>query len=121
MPDENKRVGLEKRFELSEGYIKTVLSLSTGALVLSLTFLHDVLGTGAEVPAHLVCRDLLLTSWLGFLGSIAASLFYLYFLALAAKYEKAFSSHLKWGAIFSIAGFLVGLLLLTTFAWRNLP
>lgn len=122
MPSEDKKVvGIEKRFELFEGYIKTVLSLSTGALVLSLTFLHDVLGMGAGAHAEVPCRGLLLASWIAFLVSVAASLSYLYFLALAAKYEKAFSSHLKWDAVISCAGLVIGLVLLTAFAWRNLP
>lgn len=121
MPPDNKTVGIEKRFELHEGYIKTVLSLSTGALVLSLTFLHEVLGTGGSASPHIACRGLLFTSWIGFLVSVVASLFYLYFLAVAARYEKAFSWPLAWGAILSSAGLVAGLVLMTAFAWKNVP
>jgi hypothetical protein len=45
---EQNRISLEKRYEIFGEYVRTVLSLATGSLVLSITFLHDVLGTGSE-------------------------------------------------------------------------
>lgn len=118
----NDKVSIEKRFELFEGYIKTVLNLCTGALVLSVTFLHDILGLGsAQQSRPARSGGLLASSWLAFLVSIVASLFYLYFLAIAAKYERAYSSQLRWGAVFSVFGFVAGLVLLSAFAWLNLP
>jgi hypothetical protein len=122
LADGPDQVSLEKRFELMEGYIKTVLSLSTGALILSITFLHDILGFGSDQTRHQMRgRCLVGGAWICFLGSIIASLFYLYFLAVAAKFENAYSGHLKWGARLSVFGFVGGLVLFGLFAWSNLP
>src|SRR5579862_3562323 len=93
-------VSIEKRYELFQDYIKTVLSLSTGALVLSITFLHDVIGTGSDQAARpVVHREILGLAWLAFALSILSSLIYLYFLALAARDSAEFHERpLKWGA-----------------------
>lgn len=117
-----KRVGIEKRFELAEGYVKTVLSLSTGALVLSVTFLHEIIGMGSEkAPTKIEWKGMIVGAWLSLLVSAVAALFYLYHLALAAKYEKEFKKELKWGAIVSSAGLVGGLVLLSFFAALHLP
>jgi len=121
-PDAKQQVGIEKRFELAEGYVKTVLTLSTGALVLSVTFLHDIVGIGSpEAAKGIAWRSLIVSSWVALLISAVASLFYLYHLAIASKYQKAFSRELEWGAKISSAGLLVGLALLSLFASINLP
>src|SRR5271168_2922890 len=69
-----KRVGLEKRFELAEGYVKTVLGLSTGALVLSVTFLHEIIGVGsAEAPNKIAWKSLIVGAWVALLVSAMAA------------------------------------------------
>ena len=115
-------MGIEKRFELAEGYIKTVLSLSTGALVLSVTFLHEIIGLGSgRVPERIEWRGLIISAWIAFLVSAVASLFYLYHLAIAAKYERAFEQELKWGSMVRSAGLAIGVVLLSLFAEIHLP
>jgi hypothetical protein len=121
-PQGGRRVGIEKRFDLAEGYVKTVLGLSTGALVLSVTFLHEIVGIGsAEAPNRIEWKSLIMGAWMTLLVSAVASLFYLYHLAIAAKYESAYSQELKWGAIVSSAGLVCGLVLMSLFAALNLP
>ena len=43
--NDSRHVSLEKQFEIFKEYVQTVLNLSTGSLVLSITFLHDIVGT----------------------------------------------------------------------------
>jgi hypothetical protein len=116
-------VSLEKKFELFGEYVRTVLSLSTGALVLSVTFLHDVIGLGAEkahaVPVHARC--LLAASWGGFLLSVSGCLLYLYFLALWANENRDCTKQLVAGNVAGLGGFLVGLFCLAVFSWLNVP
>ena len=115
-------VSAEKRFELAEGFVKSVLNLTTGTLVLSVTFLHDIVGIGSEKPpARIACATLIGAAWIALLLSIAAALFYLYFLAVAAKFERGYSGHLRWGALATIFCFAAGLVLMALFGWRNLP
>jgi len=115
-------VSADKRFELAEGFVKTVLNLATGALVLSVTFLHDIVGIGSEkLHAQITCTCLIGAAWIALLLSIAAALFYLYFLAVAAKFERGYSRHLRWGALATIFFFAGGLVLLALFAWYSLP
>ncbi len=115
-------VTLEKRFELAEGFVKAVLSLSTGALVFSVTFLHEIIGIGAEGPPREIHnRYLIAASWLAFLVSVGSALYYLYFLAVAAKFERGYGNNLKWGSLAAIYSFAAGLFLLGLFAWFNLP
>lgn len=116
------RVGIEKRFDLAEGYVKTVLGLSTGALVLSVTFLHEIIGVGStECGKPIQWKGLIVGAWVAELVSAMAALFYLYHLAVAAKYESEFAKELKWGAIVSSVGLACGLVLLIVFATLNLP
>jgi hypothetical protein len=115
-------VSVEKRFDLAEGFVKAVLNLATGALVFSVTFLHEIVGVGAD-KARAVIQDRVLVggSWIAFLVSVGAALYYLYFLAIAAKFERGYSEHLRWSSLIAIYSFAVGLLLLGLFAWFNLP
>lgn len=58
---------------------KTYVQLSSGALVLSIAFIHDVLGVRRDQP---IPRDWwLVASWVFFLLSIMAGSFYQYSLA----------------------------------------
>jgi len=118
----NAPVSAEKRFDLAEGFLKAVLNLATGALVFSVTFLHEIVGVGGDkAPAVIQDRFSVAGSWLAFLVSVGAALYYLYFLAVAAKFERGYSAHLRWSSLIAIYTFAAGLLLLGLFAWFNLP
>jgi len=115
-------VSPEKRFELSEGFVKSVLNLATGALVFSVTFLHDIIGIGGEKGTPVIqARCLIAGAWLSFLISVGASLYYLYFLAVASKFERGFGEKLTTSSVLAAFAFGAGLLLLGLFAWFNLP
>ena len=115
-------VTIDKRFEFFQDYIKTVLNLSTGALVLSVTFLHDIVGLGSEhgTPRPLQFRGLLALSWIFFLGSIFGALYYLYFHALAAKDSELSSGHLNFSALAALGGLFLGLVVFGVFGWLNI-
>lgn len=121
--DGQDRVGLEKRYEIFGEYVRTVLSLSTGSLVLSITFLHDVAGIGGEhaSPHPLRHPYFLGVSWIGFLVSTAGCLFYLYFLALSSNEEKDCGWQMALGNLAGLSGFAVGLIFLGLFGWLNIP
>jgi len=66
---DQRHVGLEKQFEIFKEYIQTVLNLSAGSLVLSITFLHDVVGLGSEGRAGTITvrhPGILGIAWLDF-------------------------------------------------------
>ena len=118
----NAPVSAEKRFDLAEGFLKAVLNLATGALVFSVTFLHEIVGVGGDkAPAVIQDRFSIAGSWMAFLVSVGAALYYLYFLAVAAKFERGYSAHLRWSSLIAIYTLAAGLLLLGLFAWFNLP
>ena len=126
--NESRHVSLEKQFEIFKEYVQTVLNLSTGSLVLSITFLHDIVGLGAEAKSgaaavvHSVHHpDVLGIAWLGFLISIAGCLFYLYFLALFTKDGVDCEREMMVGNIAGLGGFFVGLICLAAFGWSNIP
>src|SRR5258707_313980 len=116
------KVGVEKRVELFQDYIKTVLNLATGALVVSVTFLHEIIGLGEkEMSKPLRDPVLLGLSWTTYLVSVMGSLLYLYFLSLSVKYPGRYSGWLKWGAMASVFGFVAGVVLFAVFGWLNIP
>jgi hypothetical protein len=123
VPNQHAEVSLEKKFEIFGEYVRTVLNLSTGALVLSVTFLHDIVGLGGEGKSPVVvhANKLLAASWLGFLISVVGCLLYLYFLALWAEGKRDCSKQLVAGNILGLGGFLVGLIFLAIFGWLNVP
>jgi FtsH-binding integral membrane protein len=117
----NNTVSLDKRYEIFQDYIKTVLNLSTGALVLSITFLHEIIGVGSEHGAHPLRYGCLLgISWVSFLVSVLGCLFYLYFLALASNGQRNCSKQLVGGALAGVGGFCLGLIFFAVFGWINL-
>ena len=86
---DNKKVSLKSAMKFSRDHIKTVLNLSTGALVLSITFLHEIIGIGSEHGARrLQHGGLLGISWFGFLLSVFGCLFYLSFSRLGFEWKK---------------------------------
>jgi hypothetical protein len=114
-------VTIDKRFEFFQDYVKTVLSLSTGALVFSVTFLHDIVGLGAEhgTPKPVHFRGLLGMTRVFFLASILGALYYLYFHALASRDSQLSSGHLNISAVAALAGLFLGLVALGAFGWLN--
>lgn len=130
--NDSRHVSLEKQFEIFKEYVQTVLNLSTGSLVLSITFLHDIVGLGSEAKsvaaattantAHTVHHpNVLGIAWIGFLISIAGCLFYLYFLALYTKDGTDCKNELMVGNLAGLGGFAVGLVCLAAFGWCNIP
>ena len=115
-------VTIDKRFEFFQDYVKTVLNLSTGALVLSVTFLHDIVGIGSEHGAAkpIQFQGLLGLTWVLFLGSIFGALYYLYFHALASKDNQLSSGHLNVSAVAALAGLFLGLVAFGVFGWLNI-
>jgi hypothetical protein len=116
------QVSIDQRFEFFQDYVKTVLNLSTGALVLSITFLHDIVGIGSEhgTPKPIQFRWLLGLTWVSFLISVFGALYYLYFHALAAKDTELSGRHLKWSSIAALGGLFLGLVALGAFGWLNI-
>ncbi|MFZ3332910.1 MAG: hypothetical protein WA197_19900 [Candidatus Acidiferrales bacterium] len=122
--NDSRHLSLEKQFEIFKEYVQTVLNLSTGSLVLSVTFLHDIVGLGSEskgAAPHVHHPGILGVAWLGFLVSIAGCLFYLYFLALFTKDGVDCERELMVGNIAGLAGFFVGLICLAAFGWSSIP
>lgn len=126
--NDSRHVSLEAQFQIFKEYVQTVLNLSTGSLVLSITFLHDIVGLGSEVKSsaatavHTVRHpNVLGIAWIGFLISIAGCLFYLYFLALFTKDGTDCKNELMVGNIAGLGGFAVGLICLAAFGWCNIP
>jgi uncharacterized protein YacL len=119
------QVSMDKRAEFFRDFMTTVLSLSTGAIVFSVTFLHDVVHTGVNTPgtpAGFIQHSGLLTAgWLALLAGVIASIIYLFLHALSTKYESAFSDLMTAAAVAGMLGLLAGLLLLILFAMKNLP
>jgi hypothetical protein len=72
-----RHVALEKQFEIFKEYIQTVLNLSVGSLVLSITFLHDVVGLGSDGrPGTITVHHpaMMGIAWLGLPVSVAGCL-----------------------------------------------
>jgi hypothetical protein len=115
-------VTIDKRFEFFQDYVKTVLNLSTGALILSVTFLHDIVGIGSEKgpPKAIYFRGLLGFAWLFFLGSIFGALYYLYFHAIASKDSDLSAGHLNFSALAALGGLFLGLVAFGVFGWLNI-
>jgi hypothetical protein len=114
-------VTFDKRFEFFQDYVKTVLNLSTGALVLSVTFLRDIVGTRSEhgTAKPIPCRGLLALTRILFLGSIFGALYYLFFHALAAEDSELSAGHLNISAVVALAGVFLGLVAFGVFRWLN--
>lgn len=126
--NDSRHVSLETQFEIFKEYVQTVLNLSTGSLVLSITFLHDIVGLGSEAKSgtaaavHTVHHpNILGIAWIGFLISIGGCLFYLYFLALFTKDGTDCKKQLMAGNLAGLGGFAVGLICLAAFGWCNIP
>jgi hypothetical protein len=120
---------VEARQKAFEDFDKTVLTLSGGALAVSIAFIKDLLGSGP-----LYAKTFLLTSWSCWAASLLTVLVshYLSQLTLnrAIKEIDAGSRFQRPGGMFrfftlvlnALSGFLfvTGLILLIVFVWDNL-
>jgi membrane associated rhomboid family serine protease len=119
-------VTLDKRAEFFRDVMQTVLNLSAGAIVFSVTFLHDIVRVGSEktatsaapAPQH---PGLVITAWIALVVGVVAALAFLFFHALSTKYEKAFSNRMTIAAAVAVGGLISGLVLLVAFGICNLP
>ncbi|MGH7838460.1 MAG: hypothetical protein ACREQC_11650 [Candidatus Binataceae bacterium] len=114
-------VQLDKRYDMFADFAKTVLNLSGGALVLSVTFLHDIVGFGGEGNDGVMLHPhLILAAWISFLLSVVGCLVYLYFLVQAADKNQRCEICLTGGILTGFLGFFAGLLLFAYFGWVNI-
>jgi hypothetical protein len=118
-------VSIDKRAEFFRDSMKTALSLATGAIVFSVTFLHDFIPAGGSSAGNSAAAPrgeyYLIAAWMTLLASVIASVLYLFFHALSTKYDDAFSWQMTTAAVAGNALLLVGLSLLVWFGVRNLP
>lgn len=121
---------IDTKIKLNESYDKLLITLSGGALALSITFLKDVIGT-----KDILYPSLLLTSWGLFIFSLASILGEILFGIQAHKKaikqiddntiykEKVggkysfFSIILHWAAAVSL---LLGLIFISVFVYLNI-
>ncbi len=105
---------LIERAKFFREHMTTVLNLATGALVLSVTFLHDQAG-------HLQGMWLLQRSWLCLLVTIFCGVAYSYILDLYIKFKGS-----QYGVVLLVlsfafhASFLVAICYLFRFGVRNI-
>jgi hypothetical protein len=119
-------VTLDKRAEFFRDFMQTVLNLSGGSIVFSVTFLHDILRVGGEkmgtttapAPRH---PDLIIAAWIALVIGVVAALVFLFFHALSTKYERAFSKGMTAAAMVGVGGLVSGLAFLIAFGICNLP
>jgi len=124
------RAGLiETQRKLNESYDKLLVTLSGGALALSITFLKDVIGDN-----QVVCPSLLLVAWVFFVASLGSILGEVLFgihahkraikqVDAASIYNEkiggrwsSFSTLFHWVAAICL---ILGLLFISTFAYFN--
>lgn len=114
-------VTLDKRYDLFADYAKTVMNLSGGALVLSVTFLHDIVGLGEKGERRVMLHPhLILAAWISFLVSVVGCLVYLFFLVQAADKNQRCDVCMVGGILAGFLGFCAGLFLFVCFGWVNL-
>jgi hypothetical protein len=102
-----------ERAKFFRDHVQTVLSLATGALVLSVTFIHDL----APEPQHI---GRLRASWLLFVVCILLGLMYNYLLAIVADKANDYKILLDIISFFFHLTFLIALVYLTRFGLANL-
>ncbi len=112
-PLEQKKLFLE-RAKLFREHVQNVLTLATGALVLSITFLHDIAPNAGD-------RESLRLAWQLLVGTVVLGVAYNYVLAIYTRNEsKAFGVLLAAISIVFHALFIVALYYLMRFGMANL-
>jgi hypothetical protein len=96
-------------------HVQSILSLATGSLVLSVTFLHDL---ASQAPHKL---DYLKQSWWMLVVTILFGLIYNYVLSIYVKVEgKRYGTVLSVVSFFFHASFVVALYFMLRFGTANL-
>jgi len=110
---EGKKLFLE-RAKLFREHIQTVLSLATGSLVLSVTFLHDI-------APHADNKESLRLCWVLLVWTIILGVAYNYLLSIYSKNEGKWTGRLLVTVSFVFHGlFIAALYYLTCFGLSNL-
>lgn len=138
---DERRSLIDARFKVAESLDKALLTLSGGALAVSMTFIKDIV-------KNPVCKSTLVFSWIFFGLAITVLLLSLYFCQLAYIKQRQIIDHKQngnpnknsnkreggdevrernvWSIVTEIANFtalasfLTGLVLLGTFIWANM-
>jgi hypothetical protein len=102
-----------KGFDFATDTVKQLITLATGIIALTITFLHDILGvTGAKPPTVLVW------SWAGYGASVLFGL--LTMMGLTGELTADEPSITSWSValpgMLQVLGFLAGTVLLILFA-----
>lgn len=115
---ENRR----KAFDFADAWAKLISTLATGTLVLSATFIKDVLGDDQELEA----RSILFSSWAFLI--LSAILGPMVLGALVAHLNRpdstqeidVFAGSIRWLSLAQIVAFFMGTVLFAVFVGINL-
>lgn len=128
--DEYRKTLIELEQRIGEGYDKTLIALSGGALGITITFIKDIVG-----ESNIECGRLALIAWSAWALSLSSLLAAFYFGTMAYRYaiKKLDGGELNSknpGGIFStftnylnaIGGtsFIFGVIIFIGFAYKNL-
>ena len=113
----------EKSFEYANEAIKLIMSLSTGVLAFTITFLKDIIGA-KEINA----KSILIFGWFILLGSILFCIWTQFSITgtldkIASTNDKTQfninNTNIRLPAILSIVSFILGLVFLIIFTLKN--
>jgi len=128
--DEYRKTLIEMEQKVGEGFDKTLIALSGGALGVTITFIKDIVG-----ESEIQSRELALYAWSAWAVSLSSLLLAFYFGTSAYRYaikklDEGKLDSKNPGGIFSsitnilnIVGgvsFIVGVILFVRFAYHNL-
>ena len=121
---------LESEQKIGESYDKTLITLSGGALGLTITFIKDIVNTD-----KIYCITLLISSWIAWIVSLMSLLAALYFAQFAYRKtikqldEKTIYNETPGGCYTKIIhfcnavggiGFIFGVVAIAIFVYKNL-
>lgn len=108
--------------EYFKAHVTAIVTLATGALVLSVSFIKDVGGVAPQLSGFLM------VGWVFFTASIIAGVFYSYILTFIARdpeneggLNKTFRNMLNGVSIVLHFSFMAGILCFLIFALANVP
>lgn len=102
----------KKQFDFATDLVKQLITLSTGVLALTITFLHDILGN-AEAPTSL------LVAWVLYVSSIPLGIVAMMALTaeLTAEKPSILSLFISIPASLQTLTFLAGTIAILVFGW----
>ena len=113
---ENQR----KAFEMADGWTKHIATLAAGTLVLSATFIKDLLPANSDLDA----KGVLFTAWALLITSVVFSLLVLggitSNLTRSDDQLDVFSPNIRISALLQFTAFVSGVILFVIFAGLNL-